>query len=310
MRLGEWRKAAPNKESMTSRVLAILRPVLVDLGAEADPECWTAWGDDPETRYSVLAPTGAGLVTVAVRVTGPDGPRATGKLIRWSKVSVSELSVEASGGHRLVAVQVESLVLKGIDDEADRICEFVRGLIAGIDGRAQTLIPVAVVPGAASGISAAAAVAAAVAFDEAEEPGPLPARILKRPTGAPKPPAAPARPSPAVAAAAKAAPKPGQKAGGLAIVPIVKPSARPSAPAPAATPAAAATAGTGANQTGPTPIAARAAAVHQDSKPGAASGHAAPPPPPPEPDRSEWIGPHPIEEQAPREPAKPRPWKP
>jgi len=108
MRLGEWRKAAPTKESMSTKVLAVLRPVLVDLGADADAECWVAWGDDPESRYSILSPTVAGLITMAVRITGPDGPRATAKLVRWSKVAVSELSVEASGGHRIVAVQVEN----------------------------------------------------------------------------------------------------------------------------------------------------------------------------------------------------------
>src|ERR1035437_8235036 len=146
MRLGEWRKAAPNKDSMNSRVLAILRPVLIDLGTDADAECWVAWGEDPESRCSVLAPTAAGLITVAIRPTGPDGARATGKLIRWTKLSVSELSIESSAGHRLDAVQVESHVLKGIDTEADRICEFVRGLIASIDGRNPTMIPVAVMP--------------------------------------------------------------------------------------------------------------------------------------------------------------------
>ena len=127
MRLGEWRKTAPSKDSLSTRVLGVVRPVLVDLGADSDAECWVAWGDDPESRYSILAPTVAGLISMAVRLTGPDGPRATAKLVRWSKVAVSELGVEASGGHRIVAVQAESLVLKGIDDEADRICEFVRG---------------------------------------------------------------------------------------------------------------------------------------------------------------------------------------
>ena len=136
MRLSEWRKKAPTKESMSSRVLAVLKPLLVDLGADADADCWVAWGDDPEYRYSILAPTVAGLISVAVRLSGPDdGPRVTARLIRWPKVAVTELGIEASGGQRLVAVQVESLVLKGIDDEADRICEFVRGLIAAIDDR-------------------------------------------------------------------------------------------------------------------------------------------------------------------------------
>jgi hypothetical protein len=312
MRVGEWRKAAPNKESMSNAVLAILRPVLVDLGAEADAECWVVWGEDPESRYSVLAPTGAGLVTVAVRLNGPDGPRATAKLVRWSKLSVSELGIESSGGHRLVAVQVESHVLKGIDTDADRICEFVRGLIAAIDGRGSTMIPVAAIPGVAvvarkAGLSGVDAVAAAATMDEDEDPGAAKPAAKLRAEGAGQPvpivaPGTKAAPSAPKAAAkpAKPAGKNGEKPGGLALVPPGK---------PAATSPAGQAAGPGGvpGQPVPTPIAARAAAAHH---PEPAAPKTPPPPPPPEPDRSEWIGPHPIEETSGHEPAKPRPWKP
>ena len=137
MLLSEWRKTAPNRECMSTKVLDVLKPVLADLGVDGDPACWVLWGEDPEFRYSVMAPTPAGLATIAIRLTGgAEGPRATGKLVRWAKLQVSELSVEASGSNRIVAVQVEGQVLKGIDEEADQICEFVRGLLAGIDGRA------------------------------------------------------------------------------------------------------------------------------------------------------------------------------
>ena len=107
-------------------------------------------GDDPEVRYSVLAPTIAGLIAVAVRLLDSDGnARANGKLIRWPKLLVSELAIEASGGRRMVGVQVENIVLKGIDAEADRVCEFVRTLIAGIDDRKPVPVPIAVVREAA-----------------------------------------------------------------------------------------------------------------------------------------------------------------
>jgi hypothetical protein len=138
MLLSEWKKTAPNREAMSNKVLAVLKPVLADLGADGDPACWVLWGEDPEFRYSVMAPTQAGLVTVAVRLNSGsgDGPRATGKLIRWGKLQVSDLGVESADRHRLVAVQVEGQVLKGVDEEADRICEFLLGLVAGVDGRA------------------------------------------------------------------------------------------------------------------------------------------------------------------------------
>jgi hypothetical protein len=79
---------------MSNAVLSVLRPVLSDLGADADPECWVQWGEDPEIRYQVMVPTRAGLISTAVRVnTGTEGPRATGKLIRWARLQLSELSV-------------------------------------------------------------------------------------------------------------------------------------------------------------------------------------------------------------------------
>jgi hypothetical protein len=120
---------------MSNAVLNALKPVLSDLGAPADPECWVEWGDDPEFRYSVMVPTRAGLISAAVRLNAGSEPRVTGKLIRWTRLQASELSVESSGGHRIVAVQVEGQVLKGTDADADRVCEFVRGLVAAMDGR-------------------------------------------------------------------------------------------------------------------------------------------------------------------------------
>ena len=54
MRLTEWAKRAPHKESMAPKVLAALKPVLTGLGAKPDPSCWVAWGDDPAARYTVL----------------------------------------------------------------------------------------------------------------------------------------------------------------------------------------------------------------------------------------------------------------
>ena len=286
MRLSEWRKSAPTKESLSNRVVAILKPVLEDLGAEADAECWVAWGDDPEMRYSVLAPTVAGLVTVAVRLSGPDGPRATAKLVRWSKLSVSELGIEASGGHRIVAVQVETLVLKGVDDEADRICEFVRGLIAGIDGRHPQLIPISVVQSVAA------------AGTEATRGRPTPAKApSKRVVAEARPAAGPKPPRPAVLKAVPKAPKASkparkslEKPAALALVP---PPTEPTAP-----------------PTPPTPMAARVSVAQHGDQPSATPDHPVPVQPEPEPERSGWIGPHPIEEPPDREPSRPRPWMP
>ncbi len=236
MRLSEWRKKAPTGNCLNDRVLAVLVPVLVDLGAEEDPECWVVWGEDPDIRYPVLASTIAGLISVQVRAGGPEeGARAAGKLVRWSKLQVSELSLEASAGHRMVAVQVEGMVLKGAEEEADRVCEFVRGLIAGMDGRlVQAVLAVAPSVPVAKGVPVAAiAAVAAVAAPAAKAPAKAPVPAL--PAG--KPVAAKAEPPAPKTAGAKEAGPATKEAGPAPKAPAAKAGkskkgAGPSAPAP------------------------------------------------------------------------------
>jgi hypothetical protein len=140
MRLSEWQARAPHGDSMADKVLGPARDALALLGAERDPECWIVWGDDPQVRWTILAPAGAGLVQVNVRVNVPgEGPRSAGKLIRWHRVQIGELSVEIQGGHRLLTFQVETYLLQGADAEADAVAAFVELLLAAMDGR--TLAP-------------------------------------------------------------------------------------------------------------------------------------------------------------------------
>ena len=136
MRLSDWRASPPTRESMTLKVLAVIEPVLAALGADKDPSCWVAWGDDPSIRYAILVPTASGLVSCSVRVNiAGEGPRAGAKLIRWNRVQLGELSVETQAGHRVATFQVEQLVLRGADAAAGRIAEFALALFAAVDGR-------------------------------------------------------------------------------------------------------------------------------------------------------------------------------
>jgi hypothetical protein len=136
MRLSEWAKRAPHQGSMAPKVLAVLKPVLVGLGAKADPSCWVAWGDDPAARYTVLAATPSGLVQAVVRVMVPqEGPRAGGKIIRWNRVQTGELAIDMASGHRLVSFQVENILLRGTDDEGDVVSAFALEVYAAIDGQ-------------------------------------------------------------------------------------------------------------------------------------------------------------------------------
>jgi hypothetical protein len=136
MRLSEWRATAPAKAAAGPKVAAVVDPVLAALGAEPDPHCWVAWGEEPANRFTVFVPTEPGLIACFVRtnVSG-DGPRATTKLVRWNRVSIGELGVETQAGHRMLSFQLESQVLRGVDAEADRAAAFALRVIAAIDGR-------------------------------------------------------------------------------------------------------------------------------------------------------------------------------
>lgn len=136
MRLSAWPSRAPNRESMAPKVMAPATEALVLLGADVDPDCWITWGDDPGARFTILAITPPGLAVVSVRVNVPgEGPRAAGKIVRWHRVSVGELSVEIQGGHRMVTCQLESQLLHGSDADADEVARFAGRVFAAIDGR-------------------------------------------------------------------------------------------------------------------------------------------------------------------------------
>lgn len=136
MRLSEWLAVAPAKESAAPKVVAVIEPMLAMLGSDPDPDCWVAWGDDPSMRYTVFAATDAGLAQVNVRVNVPgEGPRAGGKLIRWNRVQLGDLAVEMQGGHRILSIPLEGVILRGTDETADLVAAFVLDALAAIDGR-------------------------------------------------------------------------------------------------------------------------------------------------------------------------------
>jgi len=136
MRLSQWRTQAPTKDATSPRVTGIVESAIVTLGAEADPECWIVWGDDPTVRYLIFVPIASGLIQVNVRVNVPgEGPRAAAKVIRWNRVQLGELAVEIQAGHRLVTFQAEAQVLTGVDAMGDAIAAFARALFEAVDGR-------------------------------------------------------------------------------------------------------------------------------------------------------------------------------
>ena len=140
MRLSEWMASAPHKDSGSPKVLAVIEPMLAMLGCDLDPSCWVAWGDEPGTRYTLLVPTDAGMVQVNARVNVPgEGPRASGKLIRWNRVQIGDLAVEMQGGHRILSFTLEGQILRGSDATADQVAAFVLDVMAAVDGRSRVV---------------------------------------------------------------------------------------------------------------------------------------------------------------------------
>jgi hypothetical protein len=136
MRLSEWSAAAPTREAVGPKVLAVAQAAVATLGATPDSDCWVSWGDDPGGRWVLLAPTPAGLVTAHVRVNVPqEGPRASAKLVRWSRVQLGEIAVEVQGAHRIISATLEGVVMRGVDADADTVGSFLQVVLAGIDGR-------------------------------------------------------------------------------------------------------------------------------------------------------------------------------
>jgi hypothetical protein len=137
MRLSEFVAACRAPEAVAPMVLATLTPMLVALGAGEDPHGWFVWGDEMSSRWTYIAPSPAGLVTCHVRVNvSGEGPRTSAKVSRWSRVQVGELSMESTpGGHRVASFQLDSLVLRGGDADADAVAAFAMTVLAAMDGR-------------------------------------------------------------------------------------------------------------------------------------------------------------------------------
>jgi len=189
MRLSEWRTRAPHKDALTAKVMAVIDPVLASLGAEPDPSTWIVWGEDPGVRYVILVPTDAGLLQVLVRVNVPgEGPRASAKVIRWSRIQVGELGLEMVSGHRLLGFQVESHILRGSDAEGDAIASFALELFARIDGRPFT--PRAVKRGRSAKAGAGSTAVAKSAARKPTAASSKPGGAAVKPDGASRKPAA------------------------------------------------------------------------------------------------------------------------
>jgi hypothetical protein len=136
MRLSEWRRVAPDPDVLGRRARSTIDPVLTALGAESDPHALPVWGEDAARRFSlyVLSPTG--LIGAGVRFDLPgEPPRVTARLIRWSKLQLSELAAETNGTHRVVSVTIDGQVFRAPDEAGDRIAAFVRAIHALEEGR-------------------------------------------------------------------------------------------------------------------------------------------------------------------------------
>ncbi len=136
MRLSEWSAVAPTRAAVAPKVLAVAGARSPRSGR---PPIRTAGSAGATIRRSAgcsWPPRRPASSTAHVRVNVPqEGPRAAAKLVRWSRVQLGEVAVEAQGAHRLISATVEGVVLRGADAEADAVGAFLQALLAAIDGR-------------------------------------------------------------------------------------------------------------------------------------------------------------------------------
>lgn len=136
MRLSGWRDLAPDPGVLAPAVRTVLDPVLAALGAEPDPHVLPLWGDDAVRRYLLFVLSPTGMIAAGVRFDLPgEPPRVVARLIRWSKLQLSELAAETNGDHRVVSVTIDGQVFRAADQAGDRIAAFVRALHALEEGR-------------------------------------------------------------------------------------------------------------------------------------------------------------------------------
>jgi len=136
MRLSGWRTRAPGRGGIDQKVIDPVGAILSALGADPDAHSWVTFGDESGSRWTLMAPCPAGLAAVNVRPGGAgEGSRASGRLIRWSKVQVGELAAETERGHRVVMFQLEGQPIRGVDDSAEEVAAFAALVLAGVEGR-------------------------------------------------------------------------------------------------------------------------------------------------------------------------------
>ncbi len=126
MRFDDWRATPEGERHLTERLVALIDPVSRVLGVGTETACHVVWGDQPPARFQVLLATEAGLAVLNVRVNVPqEGPRISGRLVRWGRVQAGEVTIEAHSGHAQVSAQFEGQVLQGLDTAGERIAEWM-----------------------------------------------------------------------------------------------------------------------------------------------------------------------------------------
>ncbi|MGC8634130.1 MAG: hypothetical protein ACP5VP_05630 [Candidatus Limnocylindrales bacterium] len=138
MRFADWQATPEGSRYLTDRLVPLIESAARTLGAHDATPCYVAWGDQPEARFQVMLSTDGGLGIFNVRVSVPqEGPRLSGRLVRWARVQAGEVTFEAHSGHIQVSAQFEGQVLLGLDEAGERIAEWMTEVYRRVDGAAR-----------------------------------------------------------------------------------------------------------------------------------------------------------------------------
>jgi hypothetical protein len=138
MRFADWQATPEGSRYLSDRLVKLIESAAHTLGARDATPCYVAWGEQPEARFQVMLSTDGGLAIFSVRANVPqEGPRLSGRLVRWARVQVGELTFEAHSGHVQVSAQFEGQVLLGLDAAGERIAEWMTEVYRRVDGAAR-----------------------------------------------------------------------------------------------------------------------------------------------------------------------------
>ena len=135
MQFSDWCETDEGRRRIPEPLVTLIGNAMRTLGVPLDAPAHVIWGDQPGQRFMVMLACDAGLAILGVRPSTPqEGPRVSGRLLRWSRVQVGELAIEAHHGHVQASAQMEGQVLQGLDAAGAQVAGWMAEVYRRVEG--------------------------------------------------------------------------------------------------------------------------------------------------------------------------------